>query len=284
MHDIRRAVLDDNNGERMVPETSGGYTFWEHVFRYAFACRFVKQKRVLDIACGEGYGAASLQMAGAHSVVGIDVCETACIHARRRYGVDARTGTADRIPLPDASVDIVVSFETIEHVAHPTRFLDECSRVLGPRGMLVISTPNKGIYTKGGGWQNPHHCSEMTQEEFSSALSARFDETRLFTQRPDTAAFWSMRSLVCNSSPWNRIRGFQRLRCGLQAIVAREAIRNPTEDQRKNVCSLILAVERGAHPLSPFAVRPLREWTREKPIYIIAVATRIGSRRSQSGS
>ena len=50
MHDITRAALDDNNGERMVPETSGGYTFWEHVFRYAFACRFVKRKRVLDIA------------------------------------------------------------------------------------------------------------------------------------------------------------------------------------------------------------------------------------------
>lgn len=284
MHDMRHAVLDDNSGERMVPETSGGYTFWEHVFRYGFACRYVKRKRVLDIACGEGYGAASLQMAGAHSVVGIDLSETACIHARRRYGLDARTGTADRIPLPDGSVDIVVSFETIEHVTHPTRFLDECYRVLGPQGTLVISTPNKGIYTKRGGWQNPHHCSEMTQDELSSALSARFNETRLFTQRPDTAAFWSMRSLVCDSSPWNRIRGFQRFRCGLQSIVAREAIKEPTDDQRKNVCSLILAIERRPHPLSPFTVRPLREWTREKPIYVIAVATRTGSRYAQTDS
>ena len=54
-------VLDDNAGERMVPEVSGGMTFWEHVHRYAFACRFVAGKRVLDVASAEGYGAAALQ-------------------------------------------------------------------------------------------------------------------------------------------------------------------------------------------------------------------------------
>ena len=261
----------------MVPEVSGAYTFWEHVYRYGFACRFVKRRRVLDIACGEGYGAASLQMAGAHSVVGIDLCEAACTHARQRYGIDARTGSAEGIPLPDGSVDVVVSFETIEHVAHPNRFLDECCRVLGSGGKLVISTPNKGVYTQLGGWQNPHHCSEMTQEEFSSALYSRFNDIRFYTQRPNSAAFWSTRAFASDKSPWDLVPGVRRLRRGLQYVVAREAVRDPTEEQRKNVCELILAVGRKPRPLSPFALRSLRKWTREKPTYIIAVATRKGA-------
>jgi hypothetical protein len=62
-------ILDDNAGERMVPEDSGGITFWEHVHRYAFACRFVVGKRVQDIASGEGYGAAALLKAGAAHVI-----------------------------------------------------------------------------------------------------------------------------------------------------------------------------------------------------------------------
>src|ERR1019366_10458411 len=122
------------------------WTFWEHVYRYAFACRFVRGKRVLDIACGEGYGAAALQKAGAAHVIGVDVSESICLHARSKYGLDARPGTAEQIPLADGSVDVIVSFETIENVPDTGRFLDECVRILVPGGRLIISTPNKGIY------------------------------------------------------------------------------------------------------------------------------------------
>src|ERR1700722_8417852 len=118
-------VLDDNGGERMVPESADTLTFWEHIYRYGFALHYVPGKRVLDIACGEGYGAASLQKAGAAQVIGVDVSESACSHARGKYGIDARVGSAEKIPLPDKSVDVVVSFETIEHVRDPGRFLDE---------------------------------------------------------------------------------------------------------------------------------------------------------------
>ena len=114
-------VLEDNAGERMVPETSDRFTFWEHVYRYAFASRFVAGKRVLDIACGEGYGAAALQKAGASHVIGVDVSGDACVHALKRYGLDARPGSGEQIPLADDSVDVVVSFETIEHVRNPGR-------------------------------------------------------------------------------------------------------------------------------------------------------------------
>src|ERR1019366_4929606 len=140
------------------------WTFWEHVYRYAFACRFVRGKRVLDIACGEGYGAAALQKAGAARVTGVDISEAACFHARSKYGIDAKLGAAEKIPLGEGSVDVVVSFETIEHIPNPDRFLDECVRVLVPGGRLIISTPNKSIY--GQAVQNPYHWSEMTEEGF----------------------------------------------------------------------------------------------------------------------
>src|SRR5258707_11589234 len=100
----------DATRERMVPESSDTPTFWEHVYRYAFASRFVEGRRVLDIACGEGYGAAALEKAGAAHVIGVDISESVCLHARKKYGLDARPGTGEQIPLPDNSVDAVVSF------------------------------------------------------------------------------------------------------------------------------------------------------------------------------
>src|SRR5437667_10028853 len=112
----------EDTGERMIPESTPAAPFWEHIYRYRFATRFVRGRRVLDIACGEGYGAAALARAGAARVIGIDLSEEACEHARQKYGVDARSGDAHRIPLPDRSVDVIVSFETIEHLNTPAAF------------------------------------------------------------------------------------------------------------------------------------------------------------------
>jgi SAM-dependent methyltransferase len=267
-------ILEPTN-ERMVPESSDLFTFWEHVYRYAFACRFVREKRVLDIACGEGYGAAALKRAGADHVIGVDVSESVCLHARSKYGLDARPGTAEQIPLPDNSVDVVVSFETIEHVPSPNRFLDECVRVLTAGGMLIISTPNKGIYTGPGGAQNPYHCSEMTEEEFSSALCSRFRDGRFYTQHPNFAPWWSVRTFVSDNTAWGRVRGFRRLRRAIQEAVAPEAVRDLTDEQRKFVLELILGLGRKPHQfLNPFALRLRRKWTREKSIYTVATAIR----------
>ena len=102
--------MDHNDGvahytERMVPDEAHARVFWEHVGRYRFAKNFVSGKRVLDIACGEGYGAAALAKAGAASVIGVDISSDTCQHAQRKYGLDARTGDAQAIPLPDRSID-----------------------------------------------------------------------------------------------------------------------------------------------------------------------------------
>ena len=75
--------------------------------------------------------------------------------------------------MPDRSIDVVVSFETIEHVDAPAAFLGECARVLVPEGMLIVSTPNRPVYS-GEGRQNPFHRLEFDEEEFIDLLRTRF--------------------------------------------------------------------------------------------------------------
>jgi len=269
------AVLDHNAGERMVPEVADQSTFWEHVYRYAFAAEFVGGKSVLDIACGEGYGAAALQKAGAARVIGVDVSELACSHVRNKYGLETRAGSAEQVPLPDNSVDVVVSFETIEHVRNPGRFLDECVRVLAPGGRLIVSTPDKDVYTGRLATQNPHHCSELTAEEFESAVSARFHSVHLYTQRPDTARWWSPRTLICENPPWKRIRGSGRLRRAIQRLLFSDVVNGPTNEQRASAADVILEIAKNPRGLlNPFVVRPQRRSYFEKSVYLVATAVR----------
>src|SRR5690242_564830 len=104
-------------GERFVP-TETGEIRHEHLHRYAWCSRLVAGKDVLDIACGEGYGSAMLAR-HARSVTGVDIAQSAVQHAAERYGgtpgLQFTCGDAAQIPLGDQSVDVVVSFETIEH-------------------------------------------------------------------------------------------------------------------------------------------------------------------------
>jgi 2-polyprenyl-3-methyl-5-hydroxy-6-metoxy-1,4-benzoquinol methylase len=271
----RALLVLEPTAERMVPESADMLTFWEHIYRYAFASRLVAGKRVLDIACGEGYGAAALKRAGAAQVIGVDISESVCAHARQRYGIDARPGSAEKIPLSDNSVDVIVSFETIEHVPSPGVFLDECVRVLIPGGKLVVSTPDKEVYTDRLGTRNPYHCSEMTEAEFASVLCSRFHDTHFYTQRPDSAGRWSFRTLVCENSPWASIPGFRRLRRAIQSRIFPEAVRDPTDEQRACAIDIILkaATDRRRF-LNPYAVRPRWENGGEKSAYIVAIAIR----------
>lgn len=266
----------ERTGERMVPESSDGSTFWEHVYRYAFACRFVAGKRVLDVACGEGYGAAALRAVGAANVIGVDISSEACDHARRKYGIDARLGSAEQIPLADASVDVVVSFETIEHVPDPAQFLAECRRVLATGGQLIISTPNKDVYSRPErGWSNPYHCSEMTEEEFISSLGLCFQGIRLYTQRPHRAAWWSSRALTAEAALGLRI--YDRVRRSAQFRCFPRSVYEPSAKERESIVEEIVAASgHWTHPLNRYAVRPRLRWGDERATYFVARATRQG--------
>jgi SAM-dependent methyltransferase len=179
-------------GERFLPGCAGEIAY-EHWHRYAFARRFAAGRRVLDAACGEGYG-ASLLAAVAAGVVGVDIDAATIAHASARYGDGTRIrfveGSCATLPLPDASFDVIVSFETIEHLAAADQpaMLAEFARVLAPGGIVVISSPNKRVYSDGRGHVNEFHLHELYREDFASLLAPAFPAQRWHHQR---IACWS---------------------------------------------------------------------------------------------
>lgn len=172
-------------GERFIPEERGAI-WYEHWHRYCAALGASRGKRVLDAACGEGYGSSFLATV-AESVIGIDRDSAAIHHALSRYAQRPNLrhvqGSCTALPLADASVDLVVSFETIEHLAGQEAMLEEFRRVLTPAGALIISSPNKAIYSEETGYANKFHVRELTRDEFGAMLSARFPQQAWYGQR-----------------------------------------------------------------------------------------------------
>lgn len=186
----------DFTGERFLPGTVGEIAH-EHWHRYAFARRFVAGRRVLDVACGEGYGSALLA-ATAGSVVGVDIAHEAVRHASTTYADVAHlhfaVGSAATLPLADASVDVAVSFETIEHLpsADQPKMVAEIARVLAPDGVVVLSAPNPIEYSEARGYRNPFHTHEPPRDELASLLGRFFPACRWFSQRRYFgSAIWS---------------------------------------------------------------------------------------------
>src|SRR5260221_1921064 len=172
-------------GERFVPGVQG--EIWiEHWHRYHFARRFVAGKRVLDVACGEGYGSALLAREAAH-VTGVDLSQPAIDHAQRTYGarenIEFACAPCTHVPLADASVDVVGSFETIQHLSQQAEFVDEIARVLRPDGLLVISCPNKSEYTDKRGFRNEFHVKELYRDELGRVVHSRFPASEWYGQR-----------------------------------------------------------------------------------------------------
>jgi SAM-dependent methyltransferase len=179
-------------GERFVPGCAGEIAY-EHWHRYAFARRFAAGKRVLDAACGEGYGTALLGAVAA-GAVGVDIDAATVAHASARYGDGARVrfveGSCTRLPVPDASFDVIVSFETIEHLpaADQPPMLAEFARVLAPGGIVVISSPNKRVYSDERAYVNEFHLHELYRDDFARLLAPAFPAQRWHHQR---IACWS---------------------------------------------------------------------------------------------
>ena len=149
----------------------------EHVSRYAFAAPICAGKRVLDVACGEGYGAFILAREGAREVVGVDIAEEALAIARSRFasnGVEFVGGDAldlsailgNRDPF-----DVIVSFETVEHISDPRRFLDGIRRLLTPGGVVILSCPNDALETDRG-VINPFHLRTYTLADFQELTTS----------------------------------------------------------------------------------------------------------------
>lgn len=201
-------------GERVIPGQVDPDLFNEHFARYAFATRLARSKRVLDIACGTGYGSSELA-AVARSVTGVDVSEDAVEYARTHYtasNLQFQAAPAEDLPFPDQSFDLIVAFEVIEHLHDPRALLAQARRLIAPHGQFIVSTPNRLYYeeTRKQSGPNPFHTHEFEYEEFRAALSDFFPHVSLFVQNhagvivfqpSDTAGSTEVRRELAKTDP-----------------------------------------------------------------------------------
>jgi SAM-dependent methyltransferase len=174
-------------GERTLPDVPAeNYWYRRHLAVYEWIAQRVAGRRVLDMACGEGYGSAVLARRAA-GVVGLDANPEAHEHARLRYrqgnlrferGLVETFGEA-------ASFDDVVFLQTIEHVQDPLAVLSHFRQILRPGGMAYISTPNVLTLAPAGAAKsdNPWHLKEYRAEEFTQLCRSAFDSVEVLGLR-----------------------------------------------------------------------------------------------------
>ena len=200
-------------GERFVPECEREI-WYEHYHRYLMACDVVSGKKVLDAACGEGYG-SHLLASYADKVVAVDIDESSIDHAKRRYRRDnLKFLCADvlEIPIPDNSFDVVVSFETLEHLAEHQQLLSEFKRVLKEDGVLIISTPDKAEYSDKTGFDNEYHVKELYRHEFKELLDSHFTLQEWLGQKlMFTSTLWQLDTPL-NTVKWQHLEDEKAVR------------------------------------------------------------------------
>lgn len=154
-----------------------------HIGRYSLAKKYCKDKVILDIACGEGYGTKLLKKWGAKKVVGLDISEESIKQANKVFGekgieylaCDA-TNLSD---FKDNTFNMIVSFETIEHLQNPLKFLKELKRVATKDAVIIITCPNDYLYYPKENEYNPYHIKKYTFEEFKLLLNKVFDQNNI---------------------------------------------------------------------------------------------------------
>ena len=171
-------------GERLVTSIFN-YGAIDHLHRYAIALSLVDEKNVLDVASGEGYGSALLAQR-ARFVTGVDLSQEAINHAKKKYSsvnLEFRYGSATEMPIATHSIDMVVSFETIEHHDRHEEMLSEIKRVLKPSGLLIMSSPDKLNYSESPGIVNPFHVKELYADEFRRLIQSYFGKALFLSQK-----------------------------------------------------------------------------------------------------
>lgn len=175
----------------------------EHLERYRYASAFARDADVVDIACGSGYGSKMLADAGASDVRGFDVEASAVEYASEHFvatNLSYAQGDAENLPtVPDNSADLVVSFETIEHLNRVSPYLQEVRRILRPGGQFLVSTPDRRLascmYPLRGRPNNGYHVEEFTGPQLREMLeTAGFDIVEFCGQNyiHSALAFWPL--------------------------------------------------------------------------------------------
>jgi 2-polyprenyl-3-methyl-5-hydroxy-6-metoxy-1,4-benzoquinol methylase len=173
-------------GERHMADRLGlglSLSHIDHMIRYALAAPFIKGRRVLDITCGSGYGSQFMAIEGAKEVIGVDIDPKAIAHARKFYHhpkVSYIESDAHAVSqLENASCEVIVSFETIEHLQHPHDFLLELRRILKPGGQLLLSCPNDYRVSP---WISEYHIHKFRFSEFQDLVLNVFEDAAFLFQ------------------------------------------------------------------------------------------------------
>jgi 2-polyprenyl-3-methyl-5-hydroxy-6-metoxy-1,4-benzoquinol methylase len=195
--------LIENRDHRMDALDTGGIFFRDrqafHCARYEFALNYVHDLAVADIACGLGYGCRILKEGGAKAVLGIDSCREAVDYARLNHQpmkVSYAVANATETNLASSSVDIITSFETIEHIQNTTDLLTEFNRILTFQGKLIVSSPNDWGLTE-------HHCHTWTPFEFMAEVAVFFEIESVWEQNSGRTSDQNSRRSA-GIRPWSK--------------------------------------------------------------------------------
>jgi ubiquinone biosynthesis O-methyltransferase len=172
--------------ERVMPDYSDGQ-FISHLMRYYFALQSAVNKAVIDAGCGAGYG-CNLLATVAKKVIGIDYSQEAIHHAKKHYSrsnLKFRTMNLLALNFNDDTFDLVTCFEVIEYVRDDHILLEKISHILKPKGVLVMSTPNRltdHLHMKSINIRYLPHVNLMSPKEFRTRLSRFFPIVKLYDQ------------------------------------------------------------------------------------------------------
>jgi len=169
-------------GERTLPDIpEENYWFRRHLVVYEWIAAQISGRRVVDLACGEGYGSAVLARGGAASVVGVDANPEAFEHARLKYTGPGLSFERTMLELWDGEVDCVVFLQTIEHVQDPDAVLERIRTLIGPDGVAFVSTPNVLTLAPEGAEKsgNPWHVKEYRAAEYRALCERHFGSVAL---------------------------------------------------------------------------------------------------------
>jgi 2-polyprenyl-3-methyl-5-hydroxy-6-metoxy-1,4-benzoquinol methylase len=166
--------------ERVVPGELSWEEFGvEHQQRYEFFTSYYNGRKVLDAACGSGYGSYHIANSGAKSVLGVDISSQSVANAKSKYvnpNLSYKNADCSDLRVLNEKFDLIVSFETLEHLNDPRQFIKSAAEILNPGGYFICSTPNK-MRLSGAGYINQYHLNELSYDEFLEAMSQSFEVT-----------------------------------------------------------------------------------------------------------